>query len=190
MAATPDWIQVGRVTKAHGVEGEVRVEIHTDNPDRFSPGSRIYVRTPAGAAGSERPARQEMYVEELRGSGETPILTFREVRGRDEALLMTGALLEIPGSDLPETEEGTYYPFQLEGLEVWSDTGVRLGLVGALLESPANEVLVVYLEDGGESLVPFTEEAVPVVEIGESYLEVRESLMVRTLGRGEKDRPR
>jgi len=187
VGARPDWIQVGRVAKAHGVQGEVRVEVYTDNPERFTLGSRVFACLLTGTGGPDsHSSRRELHVESVRGSDEAPIVAFREVRGRDDALRISGSPLEVPGEDLPETEGGTYYPFELEGLKVRSASGQLLGTVYFLLESAANEVLVVDLVDGGEALVPFTESAVPVVDVPGGYIEVREAFLARTLGEGEK----
>jgi 16S rRNA processing protein RimM len=170
----PDWIEVGRVVRAHGVRGEVRVAPSTDNPDRFVAGSRVFLR-PRGAAEGE--GRRPLIVAGLRGADDFPIVSFEGISGRDEAELLRGSLLEIPLSELPALSENEFYAFDLEGLQARTPAGRRVGVVKELLEGPANDVLVLTLESGGELLVPFVEPAVPEVDMAAGFLVVQEDFL-------------
>jgi len=167
----PDWIEVGRVSRAHGIQGEVRVVPSTDNPERFAPGSRLHARLP----GDER---RPLEVTQVRGDAALPIVAFRDVASRNEAEALRGAVLEVPGADLPELAEGEYYPFQLEGLEVRDPDGAPIGRVVELVDAPANDILVVRLEDGRELLLPFVEEAIPTVDLAGGYVTVAASFLL------------
>jgi len=186
----PEWIEVGRVTRAHGVSGEVRVSPSTDNPDRFVPGARLFARPEGRAAaravpdrppdGPEAPAgeRRPLEIVSIRGAEGSPIVAFAGVRTRDEAAELCGWVLEVPAGALPELEPGEFYPFDLEGLTVRLPDGSEVGRVVELLDAPANDVLVVRLEaDGREHLLPFVEEAVPDVCLGDGYLVVNERFL-------------
>jgi 16S rRNA processing protein RimM len=172
----PDWIEVGRVVKPHGMRGEVRVSLSTDNPERFTPGARLFARPRGAAAGAGRP----LVVEVVRGDPALPIVAFEGLGAREEAGELRDHVLEIPSSELPELPEGDFYPFQLEGLEARAPAGRRVGVVRELLEAPANDVLVVTMDEGGEVLLPFVMEAVPEVHLDGRYVVVDERFLPET----------
>lgn len=167
----PDWIEVGRISRPHGVGGEVRLTLDSDNPERFAPGSVLYAR-PArlGMAGPRSREQVRLTVETLRGAGDFPIVAFREVPDRDAAEALRGYLLEVRSNQLPELAEDEFYPFDLAGLEVRDPQGVVAGRVVEIVESPAHAILIVSLGPGVERMVPFVLAAVPTVDIDEGYL--------------------
>lgn len=185
--ARPEWIEVGRVSRAHGVKGELRVLLSSDNPDRFRPGAILHAR-PA-ATGAARVASREpvlLTVRSVRGDGSFPIVAFDGVNDRDAAEALQGYLLEVSADELPELEDDEYYPFDLVGLEVRDQDGASCGSVVDVVETPAHFLLAVALapersaapaEGGvsrgaGEVLVPFVSEAVPTVDIAEGHVVV------------------
>jgi 16S rRNA processing protein RimM len=178
----PEWVQVGRVARAHGLRGEVRVAVESDNPERFVPGSRLFGR-PGGPQASWPEGRIELVIDSVRGQGGDPIVAFAGVSDRDHAEALKGVVLEIPIAELPEPGEGEYYSFDVEGLEVRTPSGRRVGVVAALLEAPANDILVVATdpqptgEAGGEVLLPFVEAAVPEVDVAGGFIVVAESFL-------------
>jgi len=176
--ARPEWIEVGRVSRAHGVHGEVRVVPDSDNPDRFAPGSVLHGR-PArrGLAGRRAQGQVLLTVEGVRGGEDFPIVAFAEIEDRDAAEALRGYILEVRSSQLPELDDDEFYPFDLAGLEVRDPAGRAIGRVAEVVESPAHAILVVSLERGGEAMVPFVHEAVPVVAIAEGYLVIAPGFM-------------
>ena len=166
----PDWIEVGRIVRAHGLRGEVRIVPSTDNPERFAQGSVVYVGPPGGELRS-------IEVTGIRGEATLPIVAFVGLQTRGDAEALRGLVLWVPGAELPALEEGEFYPFELEGLDVRTPAGVAIGRVEELLDAPANEVLVVRMVDGRQVLLPFVEAAVPEVDVEEGYLVVFESFL-------------
>jgi 16S rRNA processing protein RimM len=174
----PEWIEVGRISRPHGVHGEVRIALSSDNPERFLPGAQLYARPGrTGVAGSRLPAQAALTIETVRGNEDFPIVAFREIEDRDRAEAFAGYLLEIRSADLPELEEDEYYPFDLIGLEARDPSGSVMGRVVDALESPAHAILAVSLRGGGEALVPFVRAAVPVVAMDAGYLVVDPELV-------------
>jgi len=169
----PEWVQVGRISRAHGVQGEVRVVPDSDNPERFLPGSIVHARPQRmGVAGPRVPEQVLLTVETVRGDGDFPIVAFKEVADRDAAEALRGYLLEVRSSQLPELEDDEFYPFDLDGLEVRVPQGAVVGRVVDVVESPAHAILVVSLDAGGEAMVPFVQAAVPSVALSEGFLVV------------------
>jgi 16S rRNA processing protein RimM len=174
----PEWIEVGRVSRPHGVHGEVRLSLSSDNPERFLPGATLHARP--GRTGVAGPRLQEqvlLTVESIRGDEDFPIVGFREIADRDRAEAFSGYVLEIRSGELPELEEDEFYPFDLVGLEARDPSGAVMGRVSDALESPAHDILVVALQSGGEALVPFVRAAVPVVAAEAGYLVVDPELV-------------
>ncbi|MBN1321616.1 MAG: 16S rRNA processing protein RimM [Thermoleophilia bacterium] len=171
--ARPEWIEVGRIVRAHGVHGEVRVIPDSDNPERFAPGSILHARPRRlGVAGPRLREQVRLTVEGVRGDADFPIVGFREVTDRDRAEAMRGYVLEVRSTQLPELPEDEFYPFDLEALRVRDPGGAAVGKVTAVVESPAHPILVIELDTGGERMVPFVSAAVPTVALAEGYLVV------------------
>ena len=169
----PEWIEVGRISRPHGVHGEVRVAPDSDNPDRFAPGAVLWARPArAGLAAPADAEQVRLTVEDVRGDGAFPILAFREVSGRDAAEALSGYLLEVRSSDLPDLEEDEFYPFDLEGLRVRDVEGRPIGRVVDAVESPAHATLVIARDTGGEVMVPFVQTAVPTVDLDGGFIVV------------------
>lgn len=158
---------VGRVAKAHGVTGEVVVEVRTDEPDtRFAPGTTLRAK---GSDGRER----NYTVEAARDHGPRLLVRFAGVSDRDGADALRGNLLVIDSADLPPIDEpDTYYDHQLEGLRVRTTTGRDVGIIAEVLHTAAGELLAVRRDDGGELLVPFVGAIVTTVSLDTGTVEI------------------
>ena len=169
----PEWIEVGRIARPHGVHGEVRVVPDSDNCERFSPGSVLHARPGRpGMAGNRPSERTTLTVKSARGDEGFPIVGFQEIADRDRAEALRGCVLEVASSQLPELPPDEFYPFDLEGLEVRDPAGGVIGTVRGVLASPAHPILVIKPLWGDERLVPFVEAAVPAVAVQEGHLVV------------------
>jgi 16S rRNA processing protein RimM len=158
------------------VHGEVRVMPSSDDPERFSVGSSLYARptTRSNAGARAIGERVLLCITSSRGDVGLPIVAFAGVTDRDEAEALRGHVLEIPSAELAQLEDGEFYYFDLEGLDVRTRSGDVVGTVAEVLESPANVVLVVALTAGGTTLLPFVEEVVPDLDIGGGFVVVDE----------------
>lgn len=176
--ARPEWIEVGRIVRAHGVHGEVRIVSESDNPERFLPGSVLYARpVRSGLIRREETRRVRLTIQAVRGEDDFPIVRFEGVTDRGKAEALRGFVLEIEADQLPELEEDEFYPFDLEGLEVRHPEGLRMGQVAEVLDCPAHAVLVIDLEGGGQEMVPFVAAAIQVVDVRSGYLVVEPTFL-------------
>jgi 16S rRNA processing protein RimM len=99
-----------------------------------------------------------------RRHGRLVLLGFENVATIEEATAFVGTVLAIPEADLPAVRPGEYYAYQLEGLEVVTRAGGRLGTVDHLFPTGSNEVLVV--RDGArEHLIPVIADVVRQVDL-------------------------
>ncbi len=154
-------LTVGRVVKAHGVSGEVVVELRTDDPAaRFAPGNALRAKQPRG--GGER----SYVIESAREHGARLLVRLAGVHDRDAADALRGSLFVIDSADLPPIDEAdTYYDHQLEGLNVRTTTGQEVGVVAEVVHTAAGELLAVRRRDEGEVLVPFVSAIVTSVSL-------------------------
>jgi 16S rRNA processing protein RimM len=135
-------VPVGRVGRPHGRDGSFVVEEASEDADRFAVGATLWV---GGRAATVVAAKR---------SAGRPVI-------RLDQPVQRGQLLSVPRSQLPPTEEGSYYVFQLVGLVVEEEGGRRLGRVRDVLPGVANDVLD--LEDG--RLLPMHEECVREIDL-------------------------
>ena len=152
---------VGRIAKAHGIGGELAVDVHTDAPDeRFAPGAVLTARL------RDRSVRT-LTVSTVREHSGRLLIRFEEVPDRTVAEGMRGVQLLVDAADLPPSEDpDAFYDHELEGLAAVLEDGTEIGKVREIARSPGGELLVLDLvEDGGEALVPFVREIVPEVDV-------------------------
>ena len=159
---------VGRIAKAHGVTGEVVVDVRTDDPDgRFVRGETLRGRASRG--GGER----SFVIENVREHGGRLLIRLAGVADRDTADALRGTLFLVESGDLPPiTEPDEVYDHQLEGLQVRTVDGVDVGTVAEVLHTAAGELLSVKTPEGREILVPFVTAIVPRVSLADSVVEI------------------
>jgi 16S rRNA processing protein RimM len=156
-------VVVGVVGRAHGLRGEVAVELRTDEPDRrFAPGRQLR---------AEDSARLFTVVAAREHSGRL-LVTFDELTDRTSADAVRGTRLvaDVASDERPAAAE-EFYDRQLIGLRVRSGDGADAGRVAAVLHMPLQDVLEI---DGanGRHLVPFVAALVPEVRLDEGWLRI------------------
>lgn len=161
-------LTVGRVVKAHGISGELVVEVRTDDPAaRFAPGNTL--RAKNSRSGDER----SVVVEQVREHGARLLVRLAGVHDRDAADALRGSLFVVDSAELPPIDEpDTYYDHQLEGLSVRTTAGRDVGVVAEVLHTAAGELLAVRRGDGTEVLVPFVGAIVTSVSLDDRSVEI------------------
>jgi 16S rRNA processing protein RimM len=156
-------VTVARVGRAHGIRGEVTVEVRTDVPERrFTPGAELFT-TPLRAAGGP-PLPERLKLTSVRDHNGVLLLGFDGVEGREAADALRGVLLEVDVPD-DEQEPDAWYDHQLVGLPAFAPDGRALGEVVAVEHPGAQDRLVLRRPDGERRLVPFVTAIVPVVDV-------------------------
>lgn len=146
-----------RIGKAHGLRGEVTVQVHTDAPHaRFVPGA-VFATDPA-----ERGPLTLRCAREHQG---TWLLGFEGATDRSAAESLRGTRLLVATDDDADGDEDAWYESELVGLAVDDPAGTRIGEVVALHTRPAQDLLEVRLSDGRTGLVPFVAALVPDVDV-------------------------
>jgi len=158
-----DWIVIGKVVKPHGLNGEIKVRLLTDFPERFSAGRRILLKTNGADFRSIRKSRVE---------GEFVYLALDTIDSAGPAAELTGAEFVIPAEELAPANEGFFYPFQLIGLDVLDESGEKVGIVSDVFLRPGQSFLEVR-SLGKEYLLPASREFIRSIEIPERRIRIR-----------------
>lgn len=162
-------VVVGRIGRAHGIRGDVAVEVRTDEPER---------RLRAGATVLD--GDRALTITAARQHAGRLLVHLEGVDDRDAAEALRGRLLEadVDPAERPEDPED-FYDHQLVGLIARDAAGRVVGRVEEVLHLPGQDVLGLRLESGREVLVPFVEALVPEVDLeaGEVVLTDRPGLL-------------
>ncbi|AYG02136.1 ribosome maturation factor RimM [Gryllotalpicola protaetiae] len=153
-------LRVGRLTKAHGLKGAIKLELYTDDPERrFVPGAVFSLQVPS----TSKWHGKSLELRELRWYNGHPVGFFVGVDDRDEAETLIKAILWVDAASDEAPEENAWYDHQLVGLTAVRD-GAPVGTVARVDHLPAQDLLAIETE-AGEVLVPFVAAIVPTVDI-------------------------
>jgi 16S rRNA processing protein RimM len=156
-------VVLGRITGLFGVKGWVKVYSYTDPREAVLNYRRWLL--------SEGDGWRAATVAEGQRHGKTIIARIDGCVDRDQAAELIGTEIAVPREELPETQKGQFYWSDLEGLRVVRRDGTELGRVAYLLETGANDVMVV--QGDKERLIPFaTGEVVLDVDLADGRIDV------------------
>jgi 16S rRNA processing protein RimM len=147
-------VTVARIGRAHGLQGEVSLELRTDIPERrLAPGAAL--ETEPASAGP-------LTVERARTQAGRWYVQFRELADRTAAENARGVELLAEADD--EAEDDAWYVHELVGLRAVKPDGTEVGEVTDLVSMPAHDLLEVRQASGHRALIPFVDEFVPEVD--------------------------
>lgn len=160
-------LRVGRLLKAHGLKGAIKLELYTDDPDsRFVPGTVYTLQVPTDSPWFGR----TLTLTELRWYNASPVVFFDGVVDRDAAESLAKAILWVEDVDARPEEDDAWYDHQLVGLTARRD-GVAVGTVVRVDHMPAQD-LVIIESDGREVMVPFVKAIVTNVDIAAGVMDL------------------
>jgi 16S rRNA processing protein RimM len=161
-------LRVGRLTKAHGLKGALKLELYTDAPEkRFVPGAVFTLQVPADSPWHGK----TLELAELRWYNSHPVGFFRGIDDRNAAETLVKAILWVEHEGIEESDEpDAWFDHQLVGLSVVRD-GAEVGTVARVDHMPAQDLLVVETT-AGEVLVPFVAAIVPSVDVAAGVVTV------------------
>ncbi|KOT65196.1 16S rRNA processing protein RimM [Streptomyces rimosus subsp. rimosus] len=151
---------VARIGRAHGIKGEVTVEVRTDEPElRLAPGVVL---------ATDPPTTGPLTIETGRVHSGRLLLRFEGVHDRTgaEALRNTLLIAKVDPEEVPEDPE-EFYDHQLIDLDVVTTDGTPVGRIAEISHLPYQDLLIVRRPDGGEIMIPFVSEIVPEIDLAE-----------------------
>jgi len=140
----PVYLVVGFLRRAHGVQGEIIMDLHTDFPERFKSGRKLFV-------GEEH---KVMTVENVRSHAKGMLIKFKGIETPEETARFRNQWVYIKATDAPPLPEGQIYQHELFGFQVIDENENLLGELVEIIETGANDVYVVKNEAGKEILLP------------------------------------
>ncbi len=147
----PEFLAIGKLRRPHGIKGDMHMDILTDFPERLRPGKTIFV-------GEEQ--HVPMKVTRVHQHGKSILLGLEGIETREQASALANQYVLVQTKAVPLLPKGEYYHHQLMGIRVLDDQGRELGKLDEILETRANDVYVIRLEDGTELLLPAVENEV------------------------------
>lgn len=160
------WISIGKITKPHGLKGEVRVLGDTDfAEERFAAGQTVYLDRKDG---EETP----LVISSHRKHKQFDLLQFEGYEDINKVDDWRGDGLKIPEEDLVELDEGEYYHRDIIGCRVFTEEGAELGEVTEIMATGANDVWAVSGQGQKEVLIPYIADVVKKVDIHEKKITI------------------
>lgn len=154
--ADNEWVVLGEIGRVHGLRGWLKLISFTDPIENILDYSRFH----ANLGGKSI----QLELDEHRLQSKALLVHFKGYDDPEKARQLTGTEIAIANQELPQLESGEFYWHQLQGLSVVNQHGQRFGRVSHLLETGANDVLVVAADDDSiddrERLIPYLQGSV------------------------------
>ena len=152
-----DWIPVGRVTRTHGLKGELKF-FPADQDDLVIQSDQQI-----------RLGETRFKIKSVRGAKSPFIVKFEGIDTIEAAQSLAGQEVLVAREDFESLPEGEYYRFEIEGLKAFDDTGKYYGVIEDIIETGSNDVYVVR-GDGKEWLVPMIDSIVQSIDLEQGKL--------------------
>ncbi|MCO5177993.1 MAG: ribosome maturation factor RimM [Thermomicrobiales bacterium] len=157
------FLVIGRIVTAHGIAGEVKMDVYSDDPERLRKLRRVYFD-------DDPTARQ---LSGIRLHGRQALLRFPDVTTRDAAEALRGTIVRVSGSQLRQLDPDELFHYQLIGLAAFLESGEPIGTLTEIIESGEVDVYVVRDEQGHEQLFPALKSVVLDVDPAANRVVVR-----------------
>lgn len=161
-AGASAWVCLGAVATAHGVRGELKLKCFTERPEDVAAYGPVY----------DRHGARLFALEVLRVVPGGVIARADGVRDRSAAERLRGTALYVPRDALPAADEDEFYHDDLIGLDARDGHGTPLGVVRAVFDFGAGDLLEIVTPGGKFLHVPFTKAAVPAIDLADGVVTV------------------
>ncbi len=137
------FVAVGKISGAVGLKGEIKITRWSDSVERFTHLQKVWI-------GRNSESSREFAVEEVRINGKNTVVRLGGVVTRSAAEQLKDQLMLIPGSDITQPPEGSFFIDDVLGMNVVTEEGKRVGIVREILRLPSNDLWQV---DSGSKLI-------------------------------------
>ena len=161
-----EFVAVGKITGAVGLNGEVRITRWTDTPERFRGLKLVWV-------GPDDVNVREFTIERVRESGRDTVLKLGGVENRSAAEQLRGEILLIPGDQMARPPKGSFFVDEVLGMKVVTEEGKRVGTVHEVLRLPSSDLWQI---DTGAKLIsiPAVKEFIRSVDVASKTIVIHE----------------
>lgn len=150
-------LEVGQIVNTFGIKGFVKIYPYVDDIQRFDDLKKVYIKM--------KKQETELEIEEVKYQKNMVLVKFKGVETVEQAELLRNAYVEIDRADSILLEEGQYFIADLLGLEVFLDTGEKLGILDDIFNTGSNDIYVVKNELGKQFLLPYIDEVVKNIDL-------------------------
>jgi|InofroStandDraft_1065614.scaffolds.fasta_scaffold106395_1 16S rRNA processing protein RimM len=157
-------LKVGVISSTHGLKGEVKVFPTTDDVKRFRQLKEVLLD-----AGDEKPVLQ---IEQVKFFKQFVILKFKGIDDIEDVQKYKGKDLLVTRENAVELKKDEYFIADLIGVSVISDDNSLRGILKDVIQTGANDVYVIDLEDGRQLLLPAIKECVLMVDLDENIMKI------------------
>lgn len=160
MAKLNNPVQMAVIGAAHGIKGELRVKTFTGDPLALADYGLLYTKD-----------GRSLEIIDIRPANNMVVVRFKGVNDRNAAEALTNVELFVERAALPDdADDGEFYHTDLMGLEVRDETGATVGKVIAVQNFGGGDILDIHYQGRKGVLIPFTEAAVPVVDVAGGFV--------------------
>lgn len=162
----PRFLVIGQVRKPHGLRGELKVAVYTDEPSRFNQLDTVFLSRRADDANPK-----SIKLQSVRFQGETALVKFEGYDTPETAGALRKYYLQVAVEDAIPLQEGEYYLYQLLGLAVYTTEGEHIGELTDVIETGANNVFEVK-GSRGEILLPDIADVIKTIDFEEKRMTI------------------
>jgi len=163
MPGEPEYLAVGKLRRPHGVHGEMLMSVWTDFPERLRPATVVYLGK----------THMPVHIKSVRGHQQDILIIFDEFSDREEVGRFRNFVVYVRTADIPALPNDELYLHQLLGLQVIRDEDeVLLGVVAEILETGANDVLLVRREGKSDILIPDIDSVILAIDLEKDEIRV------------------
>lgn len=175
------YVRLGLIVAPHGIRGEVRVKTFTAEPEDLLNYEWLH---------SGRPGSQ-FKIKRLMAKGDTlAIVSLKDVSNRNQAEALCGTFLCVDRNQLKDLGDEEFYHTDLVGLHVFTTTQLKVGVIRAVHNFGAGDILEIKLDDTGSLMVPFLKDAVPHLDLEEGFIIIDEVLLASLKNRSTTSKGR
>jgi 16S rRNA processing protein RimM len=156
------FLVVGRIRRSHGIRGEVVMEVISDFPERIRKGTHLFLGE----------TYQPVTVELRRNHQEGLLIRFEQFVDPESVEPFRNQWVYVDINDRPPLPKGEYYHHQILGLDVFDEEDKKIGKVIEVLETGANDVLVIRQESNGELLIPVIPQVIQEINLDQKILRI------------------
>ncbi len=155
---------IGKIIKPQGIKGELKAEIITSFPERFTGLKKVYINKKESQAYS---------IESVRLSDRFVFIKLKNINTCDEAEKLRNEYLYIPQDELMDLEKDEYYIHDLLGIKIYDEQNILLGELVDVESISSNDVYTMKSVDGREFLIPAIKDVIMEVDIAKKTMKIR-----------------
>jgi len=155
-------LEVGQIVNTFGIKGFVKIYPYVDDISRFDNLKKVHIKS--------KNNDKELQIEEVKYQKNMVLVKFKGIETVENAEKLRNSFVEIDRADAIPLEEGQYFIADLLGLDVFLDTGEKLGVLEDIYNTGSSDIYVVKNELGKQFLLPYIDEVIKQINLEEGKI--------------------